>query len=425
MPRGDYLFSTTDWFSVEEDQKRSIASEIDGLEGNRLLNTSVGDLCDYLEKKYRIDVPVLEEDRIVADQKETQLDVSRDPNRFIRDRTRPSYVTGTMIEHKQSPCQEKPTPSRSGRRPTQACHRGARYGTIALLLTVIGTNLACRSQVRGEIDRNLAEIRKYLGWLRDNAESLNKQIRPLAHDRIERRRQKLLADQSLVATLGFPLKERADAPRTFTAMEVRRRITPTMPHAATAPYQPEPMLGMDDYEHILSVMTNMALVMERSPSAFAAMDEEALRSQFLVQLNGHYEGQATGETFNYEGKTDILIRVKGKNIFIAECKYWSGPKKLIDTVNQLLGYASWRDTKVAIIIFNRNKNFSQVLEAVPGAIKAHPNFKREIDQPSATVADMCSLIATTLVARSPLPCWRSRCRGPGQLDATPRSSSSA
>ena len=141
---------------------------------------------------------------------------------------------------------------------------------------------------------------------------------------------------------------------------------------------------MDDYEHILSVMTNMALVMERSPSAFAAMDEEALRSQFLVQLNGHYEGQATGETFNYEGKTDILIRVKGKNIFIAECKYWSGPKKLIDTVNQLLGYASWRDTKVAIIIFNRNKNFSQVLEAVPGAIKAHPNFKREIDQPSET-----------------------------------------
>ena len=73
-------------------------------------------------------------------------------------------------------------------------------------------------------------------------------------------------------------------------MEVRRRITPTMPHAATAPYQPEPMLDVDDYEHILSVMTNMALVMERSPSAFAAMDEEALRSRFLVQLNRQLRG---------------------------------------------------------------------------------------------------------------------------------------
>jgi len=44
-------------------------------------------------------------------------------------------------------------------------------------------------------------------------------------------------------------------------------------------------------------------VLERSPKAFAHMEEEHLRDQFLVQLNGHYEGQATGETFNAEGKT--------------------------------------------------------------------------------------------------------------------------
>ena len=44
---------------------------------------------------------------------------------------------------------------------------------------------------------------------------------------------------------------------------------------------------------------------------------------FWFELNGHYEGGASGETFNYEGKTDILIRVQGKNIFIAECEYWA------------------------------------------------------------------------------------------------------
>ena len=123
----------------------------------------------------------------------------------------------------------------------------------------------------------------------------------------------------------------------------------------------------------------MALVMERSPSAFAEMDEEALRSHFLVQLNGHYQGQATGETFNYEGKTDILIRANGKNIFIAECKYWAGAKKFVESINQLLGYVSWRDTKTAIIIFNRNRNFSQVLGAIPGSVRAHPNFKKDVD----------------------------------------------
>ena len=139
------------------------------------------------------------------------------------------------------------------------------------------------------------------------------------------------------------------------------------------------MLSTDDYEHILAVMTNMVFVMERSPSAFTAMDEEALRSHFLVQLNGHYEGQASGETFNYEGKTDILIRAEGRNIFIAECKYWDGAKKFGQTIDQLLGYVSWRDTKTAIVMFNRNKNFSQVIETIPSAVKAHQNFKRAMD----------------------------------------------
>jgi hypothetical protein len=45
------------------------------------------------------------------------------------------------------------------------------------------------------------------------------------------------------------------------------------------------------------------------------------------------------------GKTDILIRDNDKNIFIAECKFWGGPKLFKETIDQLLGYTSWRDTK--------------------------------------------------------------------------------
>jgi hypothetical protein len=97
-----------------------------------------------------------------------------------------------------------------------------------------------------------------------------------------------------------------------------------------------------------------------------------------VHLNGHYEGNATGETFNYEGKTDILIKDKGKNIFIAECKFWNGAKKLIETIDQLLGYLSWRDTKTSILLFNRNKDFTNVLKQIPDIIKSHSNFKQEL-----------------------------------------------
>ena len=103
-----------------------------------------------------------------------------------------------------------------------------------------------------------------------------------------------------------------------------------------------------------------------------------------AKTDGQYEGQATGETFNGNGKTDILIRADNKNIFIAECKIWRGPEKLKESIDQILGYASWRDTKTALLIFNRNKNFSSVLAKIPEIIKEHPNFKRQLPYKSET-----------------------------------------
>jgi hypothetical protein len=122
----------------------------------------------------------------------------------------------------------------------------------------------------------------------------------------------------------------------------------------------------------------MVDVMERSPHVFSKMGEEDLRTHFLVQLNGQYEGQATGETFNFEGKTDILIRVNGKNIFVAECEIWRGHEYLTQKIDQLLGYATWRDSKLAILVFNRTKNFSAVLSKIKETVHKHPNFKTDV-----------------------------------------------
>ena len=236
--------------------------------------------------------------------------------------------------------------------------------------------------MRQDIDNQLDRIDNYLTSLRSSAEMLNSELDSIARQCITKRRDKLIADQKLVESLGYKLKERPDSPKTYVAPEVRRKIRPKLPDPSTPQDKIEIILAEADYEHILGVIENMAKVMERSPSAFTTMNEESLRWHFLVQLNGHYEGQATGETFNYEGKTDILIRSEGRNIFIAECKYWDGSKKLTETINQILGYSAWRDTKVAVIIFNRNKGFTKVLEAIKSTTNEHANCKRELDQPS-------------------------------------------
>jgi hypothetical protein len=87
----------------------------------------------------------------------------------------------------------------------------------------------------------------------------------------------------------------------------------------------------------------------------------------------------TGETFNKGGKTDILLRyVDGTNLFVAECKFWKGEAILQETINQLFNrYLTWRDSKVAIIFFVKNREFSKVLSTIQEGVKKHPYFFRE------------------------------------------------
>jgi hypothetical protein len=68
-------------------------------------------------------------------------------------------------------------------------------------------------------------------------------------------------------------------------------------------------------------------------------------------LNGTYQGAATGETFVKEGKTDILVRIEDRHVFVGECKWWDGPKACAEAVDQLLRYLPWRDEKGALVVF--------------------------------------------------------------------------
>ena len=310
---GRLLFNRFHWFDVEQNQKKQLTDEIGTIDGNRLLNSSTEDLCNYFVAKHGIDVPVLREDEIVVDQKEVQIDVSGDQMRIIMDRSRPVYIAGTAIEVTVPFDGEAAAfnfiPSTCTLNPPRGNVRSQ-----AILLTIEGMDLNAE-QVRDGINLKINQIKEYLENLRNDAQKLNGQIRELAKIDIEERKQRLLDNQKLVSSLGFKLKERKDSAKTYISPDVRRKIVPTMPQASTAPFKPEPILSDSDYNHILSVLQNMALVMERSPSAFKSMDEEALRSHFLVQLNGHYEGQATGETFNYQGKSGYLDPFGRKKYF--------------------------------------------------------------------------------------------------------------
>lgn len=371
------LFNTSTFLgSFLLERMDSAIYEINAKDSNYILNVSISDYTKYLYEKYKLTTPVLHEEKINVVSREIQIKSSNySMYRDISDPYNSGYVNGTSITliipfdgdallfiHRPTTYYTNP--------PTGVINNQE----LLISVEVVDKPL---EYVKIELDKQKSVISEYLGWVEKEVKVYNQKLAQNINLQITARRDKQLKDSNLVASLGYPLREKSGVPKTYTVPVERKKIIP-QPIASTESFVPEPTLDMENYDHILNVVNNMALVMERSPQAFKSMGEENIRQHFLVQLNGHYEGKATGETFNYKGKTDILIRENGKNIFISECKFWKGAKVITETIDQLLGYLSWRDTKTAIFLFNKNKELSNVLSQIPEIVKNHPKFKRKI-----------------------------------------------
>lgn len=373
------LFVTSNLSQQLEMTSKSARDEVESLDANRLLNTAPEDLKRYLVEKHSVTPITLRRAEWYADVQDIKIDVRLDPMRGVYDRSRPVFIAGERTEVRIPFDGEAELfysqPNSSTLNPPRA-----RIEKNELILSYESPSDRPQ-EVRPLVDQALSSIEEYLRWQRTMIDAHNKALPNIAEQAIQQRRARLLAQSQRAEALGIPVKRRTDAPKTYTISTSRRQATPTLPPATTAQFKPEPTWAMDQYEQALKIMQDMALVMERSPEAFKAMDEEAIRQHFLVQLNGQFEGKATGETFNMAGKTDILLREGDRNVFIAECKFWKGPKAFGQAIDQLIGYSTWRDGKTAILVFNRGTDTSTVLTGIDTTVKAHGNFKRTVDWP--------------------------------------------
>ena len=372
----DYLFSSGDLGQALRVQQSKMEVAAAALQPAQVLGRGVDALAAVLAEEYHLKPLILHWDQMNADQSEDRVDVSGDWNRAIWDRSQPFHMTGTTVTYfvpfdgDEGLFALQPS-SFTSNPPTGQ----VRDGELCFSFTGVDPT---PEQVRSQLERNMESIKRYVDWLNLDVEAFNGTVLSQARAAVEIRHQKFFRDGELVASLGVPMRRREDSPKTYVAPSIRRKpaVRHARPTASGHAIAPEPVLLSDEYDRILDIVRNMVLVMERSPQAFVKMAEEDLRQHFLVQLNGAYEGQATGETFNFEGKTDILVRERGRNVFIAECKFWNGPKALLGAVDQLLGYACWRDTKTAIFLFNRARELSKVLAQIPEILRSHPSFVR-------------------------------------------------
>lgn len=366
MTRDEFLFQGSDLVAVFGAQHKALRKKIESFESDWLLNVDENALIESLVEEFRLDAPKL---NIAGRTIEQAEDVRRVRDDFGHAFDARINVYTVIIPFAGEAIIFSFSPSSIDLNPP----RGA-VGNGELTMTFEQRH-PDSARLKAEIEDATQRIQRNLASCEEMINPFNEQLPRIAREAIHFRKQKLGKDINVLAELGIPIRQRGAIPSTV-AVPVQRRTIISQIQKGSKPGVPDPTLTETAYNAILKTMADMALVIERNPTAFQNLTEEEIRFHFLVSLNAIYEGNATAETFSYQGKTDIQIRHQGKPIFTAECKFWSGPKIFTETVDQLLTYVTWRDTKTAILLFNKNRNFSQVLQQIEPTLRAHSRFVR-------------------------------------------------
>lgn len=229
-------------------------------------------------------------------------------------------------------------------------------------------------RVQSRADTTMERLEKQLDNLRKQLTSWNDQLKVEIRNAFEERKDGFLEKNDLLEALDAPVRKREDAPETYSIPTPEPREVTPKPSAPEKGYTPEPTLNEEVYEEILKVLHNTGKQFERLPSTYSGKDEEELRDHLLLQLEPQFEGASTGETFNKSGKTDILIRHEGHNVFVSECAFWHGQERYHKKLDQLLENLTWRDSKTALVLFVDNQDFTAVLDKIEETTCDHEHF---------------------------------------------------
>lgn len=239
-------------------------------------------------------------------------------------------------------------------------------------------------KVAAEVNRETSSVEQLLTWKNNDINKENTALKEHIKNFIIQRKTKLGEDgqriASLVQKINIPLKPKENPAATRIKLDPKPLVKKVKPN----PKLPEEyVLDRSKVLDIISVIDNQGRQFEKTPKTYKDFDEEGLRDVILVSLNSLFEGKATGETFSHKGKTDIYLNIDKGNVLICECKIWGGQALYHKTIDQLLGYLTWRHNFGIMITFVKQKNFSKVLAEAPGIIQQHVSYRSGFQQVSA------------------------------------------
>lgn len=235
------------------------------------------------------------------------------------------------------------------------------------------------NQIANKVNEGIRRVQEAIGWkngdiTKENAYLLS-QTRLLIDGRKNELEQSKGKINSLMQKINIPLKKKL--PEAMQRISIDHK--PIVKRIKPAPQLPEEyQLDENKVNDIVEVLDNQSKSFEKTPNAVAKLGEEDLRDLILANLNSIFEGKATGETFSNQGKTDIYLNLDKGKILVFECKIWGGKKLLLETIDRLRSYLTWRHNYGVLIFFVKLKNFTKILDGIDVSIKESSSCKDSV-----------------------------------------------
>jgi hypothetical protein len=208
----DYLFWKHDFHAVQEAQRTRLKQAIAEAPAESVRLGSLEDAADRFADEVRLYAPELTEGAISATVEETQVDISRDRSLSFQYATfgpGPHYIPGITATY---------FVPFVGEREMFRC-KPSTYTTVIPAAEVTATELKFRFVQPGQdvaatkqaFDREISNVKQYLGWLDRDARAFNESLLPYARDLVAQRRSRLSALEQGTNTLGIPIRRSAPA----------------------------------------------------------------------------------------------------------------------------------------------------------------------------------------------------------------------
>jgi TIR domain len=193
------LFSRVSIFTVIQERQERLREALSRLSQNSLDEEK---LAENITKQYELDVPMLDETKTHATTKEVQLDVSDDPQRRIRDRSKPFFVTGTEItihlpfQGDARAFDFRPSEHYMNRPVGEFDERELRF-----VFSLIQPR-----DIKNEVSQTISNVKQNLDNLRPSAIQLRRDLLRLASSLISERKQRQVTNAQIIASLGLAAK---------------------------------------------------------------------------------------------------------------------------------------------------------------------------------------------------------------------------